>query len=139
MQVRKALRSQDVYENFLRCFVLFNQEVISRNELTQLIQPFLGKFPELFRRLNEMLGCKESGGLVEPVPAMALGGTPKAASERMMRDDLPMDIGKPAIPTYFSHPLKPALKSDHPRRSGSQYKVPLVAKSQITWCCNLNP
>ena len=41
-QVRKALRNQDVYENFLRCLVLFNQEVISRSELVQLVQPFLG-------------------------------------------------------------------------------------------------
>ncbi len=41
-QVRKALRNQEVYENFLRCLVLFNQEVISRGELVQLVQPFLG-------------------------------------------------------------------------------------------------
>ena len=41
-KVRKALRNPEVYENFLRCLVLFNQEVISRTELVQLIQPFLG-------------------------------------------------------------------------------------------------
>lgn len=37
-KVRKALRSPEVYENFLRCLVLFNQEVISRGELVQVIQ-----------------------------------------------------------------------------------------------------
>lgn len=41
-KVRKALRNPEVYENFLRCLVLFNQEVISRTELVQLVQPFLG-------------------------------------------------------------------------------------------------
>lgn len=41
-KVRKALKSTDVYDNFLRCLVLFNQEVVSRTELVQLIQPFLG-------------------------------------------------------------------------------------------------
>ena len=41
-QVRKALRNQEVYENFLRCLVLFNHEVVSRSELVQLVQPFLG-------------------------------------------------------------------------------------------------
>lgn len=41
-QVRKALRSAEAYENFLRCLVIFNQKVISRAELVQLVLPFLG-------------------------------------------------------------------------------------------------
>lgn len=41
-KVRKALRSTEAYENFLRCLVIFNQEVISRAELVQLVSPFLG-------------------------------------------------------------------------------------------------
>jgi len=40
--VRKALRSSEAYDNFLRCLVIFNQEVISRAELVQLVLPFLG-------------------------------------------------------------------------------------------------
>ncbi|XP_033099647.1 paired amphipathic helix protein Sin3a-like isoform X2 [Anneissia japonica] len=59
-KVRKALRNQDVYENFLRCLLLFNQEVVSRPELVQLATPFLGKFPELFKWFKEFLGYKES-------------------------------------------------------------------------------
>jgi len=42
LQVRKALRSSEAYDNFLRCLVIFNQEVISRAELVQLVLPFLG-------------------------------------------------------------------------------------------------
>ena len=42
-KVRKALKNAEVYENFLRCLVLFNQEVVSRSELVQLITPFLNK------------------------------------------------------------------------------------------------
>jgi len=41
-QIRKALRNQEVYENFLRCLVLFNEEIISRQELVHLVTPFLG-------------------------------------------------------------------------------------------------
>ena len=41
-KVRKAFKNQEVYENFLRCLVLFNQEVVTRNELVQMVQPFLG-------------------------------------------------------------------------------------------------
>ena len=42
-KVRKTLNSAEVYENFLRCLVLFNQEVVSRAELVQLVNPFLNK------------------------------------------------------------------------------------------------
>ncbi|XP_078285850.1 SIN3 transcription regulator family member Aa isoform X2 [Rhinoraja longicauda] len=59
-KVRKALRSAEAYENFLRCLVIFNQEVISRAELVQLVFPFLGKFPELFVWFKNFLGYKES-------------------------------------------------------------------------------
>ncbi|XP_012670299.1 paired amphipathic helix protein Sin3a [Clupea harengus] len=59
-KVRKALRSTEAYENFLRCLVLFNQEVIARAELVQLVVPFLGKFPELFTWFKNFLGYKES-------------------------------------------------------------------------------
>ncbi|XP_062846055.1 paired amphipathic helix protein Sin3a [Trichomycterus rosablanca] len=58
-KVRKALRSSEAYDNFLRCLVLFNQEVISRAELVQLVLPFLGKFPELFTWFKNFLGYKE--------------------------------------------------------------------------------
>ncbi|XP_052006215.1 paired amphipathic helix protein Sin3a-like isoform X2 [Xyrauchen texanus] len=58
-KVRKALRSSEVYDNFLRCLVIFNQEVISRAELVQLVLPFLGKFPELFTWFKNFLGYRE--------------------------------------------------------------------------------
>lgn len=71
-RVRKALKSPEVYDNFLRCLVLFNQEVIARSELVQLVQPFLAKFPELFRWFKDFLGYKEQGGMVESLPGGAL-------------------------------------------------------------------
>uniref|UniRef100_A0AAQ4R2C3 Paired amphipathic helix protein Sin3a n=1 Tax=Gasterosteus aculeatus aculeatus TaxID=481459 RepID=A0AAQ4R2C3_GASAC len=58
-KVRKALRSAEVYNNFLQCLVIFNQEVISRAELVQLVLPFLGKFPELFNWFKNFLGYRE--------------------------------------------------------------------------------
>ncbi|KAG8001682.1 Paired amphipathic helix protein Sin3a, partial [Nibea albiflora] len=59
-KVKKALRSAEAYENFLRCLHIFNQEVISRAELVQLVIPFLGKFPELFTWFKNFLGYRES-------------------------------------------------------------------------------
>uniref|UniRef100_A0A672K7B2 Paired amphipathic helix protein Sin3b n=1 Tax=Sinocyclocheilus grahami TaxID=75366 RepID=A0A672K7B2_SINGR len=58
-KVRRLLRSQEVYENFLRCIALFNQEVVSGAELLQLVTPFLGKFPELYTQFKSFLGDKE--------------------------------------------------------------------------------
>uniref|UniRef100_A0A3Q1HC09 Paired amphipathic helix protein Sin3a n=1 Tax=Acanthochromis polyacanthus TaxID=80966 RepID=A0A3Q1HC09_9TELE len=59
-KVKKALRSSEAYDNFLRCLHIFNQEVISRTELVQLVIPFLGKFPELFIWFKNFLGYRES-------------------------------------------------------------------------------
>ncbi|XP_015788602.1 paired amphipathic helix protein Sin3b isoform X2 [Tetranychus urticae] len=58
-KVRKALRSQEVYENFLRCLFLYNHEIVSRNELVLLVTPFLGKFPELLKYFKDFLGYKD--------------------------------------------------------------------------------
>uniref|UniRef100_A0A1B6LK83 Paired amphipathic helix protein Sin3a n=1 Tax=Graphocephala atropunctata TaxID=36148 RepID=A0A1B6LK83_9HEMI len=55
-KVRKALRSQEVYDNFLRCIHLYIEEVVSGTELLQLIIPFLGRFPDLFRWFKEYTG-----------------------------------------------------------------------------------
>uniref|UniRef100_A0A4W3HRV5 Paired amphipathic helix protein Sin3b n=1 Tax=Callorhinchus milii TaxID=7868 RepID=A0A4W3HRV5_CALMI len=65
-RVRRVLKSQEVYENFLRCIALFNQEVVSGSELLQLVTPFLGKFPELFARFKSFLGQRELS-LTQPV------------------------------------------------------------------------
>lgn len=59
-KVRKALKGQEVYENFLRCLVLFNNEVITRAELMQLATTFLGKFPDLFTWFKIFLGYKDN-------------------------------------------------------------------------------
>ncbi|XP_041967462.1 paired amphipathic helix protein Sin3b [Alosa sapidissima] len=58
-KVRRLFKSQEVYENFLRCIALFNQEVVSAAELLQLVSPFLGKFPELYTQFKSFLGEKE--------------------------------------------------------------------------------
>ena len=59
-KVRRALKSPDVYENFLRCLLLFNQELISRGELVQLVTSFLGKFPDLLKWFRDFLGLNDS-------------------------------------------------------------------------------
>jgi paired amphipathic helix protein Sin3a len=54
-KVREALRTSDVYDNFLRCLTLYNQEIVSKSELMTLVTPFLSKEPELLKRFQEFL------------------------------------------------------------------------------------
>lgn len=53
IQVRRLFKSQEVYENFLRCIALFNQEVVSGAELLQLVTPFLGWVDRKMVELDE--------------------------------------------------------------------------------------
>ncbi|XP_022658802.1 paired amphipathic helix protein Sin3a-like [Varroa jacobsoni] len=64
-KVRKALRNPEVYENFLRCLNLYNQEVVSKSELVHLVTPFLGKFPDLFKWFKDFIGFKDFAPIVE--------------------------------------------------------------------------
>lgn len=48
-KLKKALRTPQVYENFLKCLVLFNQGIITTSELIKLVEPFLSKFSNLYR------------------------------------------------------------------------------------------
>ncbi|CAB3223099.1 unnamed protein product [Arctia plantaginis] len=55
-KARKALRSQHVYDNFLRCLLLFTNEIISSSELLMVTAPFLCRHPELQKWLQDFLG-----------------------------------------------------------------------------------
>lgn len=55
-RARKALRSQQVYDNFLRCLLLFTNEIISSSELLSVTSPFLCRHPELQRWLHDFVG-----------------------------------------------------------------------------------
>ncbi|GFT67921.1 paired amphipathic helix protein Sin3a [Nephila pilipes] len=66
--VRAAVRHKEVYDNFLRCLMLFNEDVITRSELLKISTSFLGKFPDLHRKFKDMLGFKENNDNIEAIP-----------------------------------------------------------------------
>lgn len=47
------------YETFLRCLILFNNEIVNRSELAQLVHPLFSQCPDLYKRFKEMLNIKE--------------------------------------------------------------------------------
>ncbi|XP_043644839.1 uncharacterized protein LOC122614338 isoform X2 [Drosophila teissieri] len=88
-KVRKSLRSPEVYDNFLRCLALFNQEIVSKTELLGLVSPFLMKFPELLRWFTDFLGPpsgQPAGGLIDGMPLAATqrqgGGSSNSSHDR---------------------------------------------------------
>ncbi|CAL1277736.1 unnamed protein product [Larinioides sclopetarius] len=62
-KVRKALKSQEVYDNFLRCLIIYNQELISRTDLVLVVTPFLQKYADLFKWFKEFVGYKETNNI----------------------------------------------------------------------------
>ncbi|XP_064471314.1 paired amphipathic helix protein Sin3a-like [Ornithodoros turicata] len=92
-KVRRALRGQEVYDNFLRCLILYNQEIVSRSELVHLITPFLGKFSELFKWFKDFIGYKDLGGQVEPIPN-------KVSQQERISGDLSMEIDYSSCKRY---------------------------------------
>ncbi|MFH4982381.1 hypothetical protein AB6A40_009090 [Gnathostoma spinigerum] len=58
-KVRKLLTDEIIFDNFLRCIVLYNQSIISKNELLELVQPFLEKDAELMKFFRGMLGMND--------------------------------------------------------------------------------
>uniref|UniRef100_A0A6P4E6W9 Paired amphipathic helix protein Sin3a n=1 Tax=Drosophila rhopaloa TaxID=1041015 RepID=A0A6P4E6W9_DRORH len=88
-KVRKALRSPEVYDNFLRCLTLFNQEIVSKTELLGLVSPFLMKFPDLLRWFTDFLGPpsgQTAGGMIDGMPLATTqrqgGGSSNSSHDR---------------------------------------------------------
>ncbi|XP_052743030.1 paired amphipathic helix protein Sin3a isoform X3 [Bicyclus anynana] len=55
-RARKELRPQHVYDNFLKCLMLFTNEIISSSELLCVTSPFLCRHPELQKWLQDFVG-----------------------------------------------------------------------------------
>ncbi|XP_063674545.1 paired amphipathic helix protein Sin3a-like isoform X2 [Bolinopsis microptera] len=59
-RVKKALKSQEVYENFLRCLVLYTEETLNATDIVHIVVHFIGKFPELFAWFKNYVGYKDA-------------------------------------------------------------------------------
>ena len=113
-KVRKALKNSEVYDNFLRCLVLFNQEVVSRSELVLLVSPFLNKVsanvaetpcsfshlnfsfqhPELMKWFKDFVGFRDgAGGMGSGSEQMSSSESQRLRPERLTGDSA-MEIGE---------------------------------------------
>ncbi|CAF3413330.1 unnamed protein product [Rotaria sp. Silwood1] len=65
-KVQRTLRSPLVFDNFLRCILLYTKRIISRIELFELIQSYLGHVPELLKTFQELINLREPGEVIIP-------------------------------------------------------------------------
>ena len=92
-KVRKALKNNEVYQNFLRCLSLYNQEIVNRVELIQISSPFLSKHPELLKWFKDFVGLRDDGGNFSMDPVIGGGEHGRPRQERVSGDTA-MEIGK---------------------------------------------
>ena len=85
-RLKKALRTQQVYDNFLKCLALFNQDIVTHTELISLVEPFLGKFANLFKWFKEYVETKAINNISIPNDALSNAGM---ASPKHMTDYAP--------------------------------------------------
>ncbi|UJR37933.1 hypothetical protein I4U23_030619 [Adineta vaga] len=62
----KTLRSPLVFDNFLRCILLYTKRIITRIELFELIQSYLSHVPELLKTFQELINLREPGEVIIP-------------------------------------------------------------------------
>ncbi|XP_026443607.1 paired amphipathic helix protein Sin3-like 4 isoform X1 [Papaver somniferum] len=61
-KVKEKLRNPEDYQEFLKCLSIYSNEIISRDELKNLIGDLLGYFPDLMSGFNEFLEqCERKG------------------------------------------------------------------------------
>ncbi|CAF0962194.1 unnamed protein product [Rotaria magnacalcarata] len=65
-KVQKTLRSPLVFDNFLRCILLYTKRIITRIELFELIQSYLGHVPELLKTFQELISLRGPGEVIIP-------------------------------------------------------------------------
>ncbi|GFY80115.1 paired amphipathic helix protein Sin3b [Trichonephila inaurata madagascariensis] len=112
-QVKAALGYEEVYNNFLRCLMLFTEDIVTRSELVQIITPFLGTFPELYKKFKDMLGFNDNGDNVEYIP-MKIIRLENARNKSGIAADIDFSAGGRNGASYL--PLAPDFK--HPKCSG---------------------
>ncbi|CAF1010544.1 unnamed protein product [Adineta ricciae] len=65
-KVQKTLRSPLVFDNFLRCILLYVKRIISRHELFELIQSYLGHVPDLLRTFQDLINQRDPSDIIIP-------------------------------------------------------------------------
>lgn len=96
-RIRKTIHNTEMYRNFLRCLIIYNNEIINEGELLQLTTPFLTAHPELLRWFKEFLGQTESPPVTnnykeEKTPQVGLHSFLDQVHNNVVRSENSIDI-----------------------------------------------
>lgn len=107
---------------------MFNQEIISKSELVQLVTPFLGRFPEQLRWFKDFVGFSEQSGMQSSLNHnLNVEHLPNNLRQDRPTGDLAMEIGKSQffhfhISWWFYNFFFPVLKDYSTcKRLGASY------------------
>ncbi|EGD81011.1 hypothetical protein PTSG_10955 [Salpingoeca rosetta] len=64
--VKRLLQPRPLYDDFLRCLNLYNNNIISREELVTVASNFLDKYPSLLRWFRRFVGVGDDGEVLDP-------------------------------------------------------------------------
>ena len=101
-RLKKALRTQQVFENFLKCLALFNQDIITRSELIELVEPFLGKFANLYRWFKDYVENKPMSNVALDMPLATTGSFETIGEQKAVQGGK----GRVAMPSGTNYSLE---------------------------------
>lgn len=70
-RAKQRLRNKDAYNDMLKCLSMYTQEIISRQELLQLLNDIIGRFPDLMVRPGRT--WRTGGGMAQHAAVNGLG------------------------------------------------------------------
>ncbi|PSR88338.1 Paired amphipathic helix protein Sin3-like [Actinidia chinensis var. chinensis] len=71
-KVKERLSNTDVYQEFLKCLLIYSKEIISRVQLQNLVKDVLGRYPDLVEGFNEFLArCEKIDGFLAVAGVMS--------------------------------------------------------------------
>ncbi|KAL6983585.1 hypothetical protein U1Q18_016969 [Sarracenia purpurea var. burkii] len=71
-KVKERLHSSDDYQEFLKCLHIYSKEIISRQQLQNLVDDLLGRYPDLMEGFNDFLtSCEKIDGFLSVAAVMS--------------------------------------------------------------------
>ncbi|KAJ8750132.1 hypothetical protein K2173_014047 [Erythroxylum novogranatense] len=87
-KVKEKLSNPDDYQAFLKCLNIFNNGIIEKNDLQNLVTDLIGKYPDLMEELNDFLDrCEHDDGFLAGVMSKKSVGSGGHVSRSLKMED----------------------------------------------------
>ncbi|KAG2499920.1 hypothetical protein HYH03_002207 [Edaphochlamys debaryana] len=114
-RAKQRLRNKDAYNDLLKCLSMYTQEIISRQELMQLINDIIGRFPDLMSGFHEFIAKCDMMEIDEnKVRGLAAQNLQR---QRQREEELQRQ-------KYLTKPLSEIVSGDTERVTPSYVKMP---------------